>query len=378
MDIKNNRRKGKIRGNMLLLGVLIVFCILAIIEILYGHAQIRRERERAVLDEEKSHAVQELEDAWNKSPDDQTVVTEPETNTETDGNEPGDNTENSGDKPEVNTENPEDESGTDTESGDDKPAKTEQKYDMQIVFMGDSIIDSDRENGGVAYLVSQACNARVYNLSIGGTTAALLPDEQFNFDEWSSIGFLGIVHAILGHIDAGVFDRYKAGQLLKECDFSQTDYFVVEYGINDFLCRQVARSKYLDNGEVLKIDDLHTYVGALDAGVRTLLENFPEAKVVLIAPHYCQIFEGSAYLGDSYTLDYGAGTLLQYYNMTEYVAYQYKQDQLLFFDTLRDSGIDAYTADDYMEDGIHLSAEGRKVYADHISRLILADFYPEE
>lgn len=367
MDNKNNSHKGNVRRNILLLGVLIIFCILAIIEILYGQAQIRREREQAVLDEEKPHAVQELEDVWNKSPDDQSTVTDPEANAENDG-----------DKAETNTENPGDESGTDDESIDDKPAKTEQKYDMQIVFMGDSIIDSDRENGGVAYLVSQACNAQVYNLSIGGTTAALLPDEQFNFDEWSSIGFLGIVHAILGHIDAGVFDGYKAGQLLKECDFSQTDYFVVEYGINDFLCRQVARSKYLDNGEVLKIDDLHTYVGALDAGVRTLLENFPEAKVVLIAPHYCQIFEGSTYLGDSYTLDYGAGTLLQYYNMTEYVAYQYKQDQLLFFDTLRNSGIDAYTADDYMEDGIHLSAEGRKVYADHISRLILADFYPEE
>ena len=42
------------------------------------------------------------------------------------------------------------------------------------------------------------------------------------------------------------------------------------------------------------------------------------------------------------------------------------------------SGIDAYTAEKYLEDGIHLSAEGRKQYADYAIRLIMGDFYPEE
>ena len=41
---------------------------------------------------------------------------------------------------------------------------------------------------------------------------------------------------------------------------------------------------------------------------------------------------------------------------------------LLYYDL----GIDSYTADKYLEDGIHLTQEGRQIYADALARLILA------
>ncbi len=43
-----------------------------------------------------------------------------------------------------------------------------------------------------------------------------------------------------------------------------------------------------------------------------------------------------------------------------------------------DSGIDAYSADDYLEDGIHLTAAGRHAYADYAARMINADFRKNE
>ena len=62
MDNKHNIHKGKYGSNVLLLVVLIGFCILAIIEILYGQAQIRMERERLAMEEDNHQAVQELKE----------------------------------------------------------------------------------------------------------------------------------------------------------------------------------------------------------------------------------------------------------------------------------------------------------------------------
>ena len=44
---------------------------------------------------------------------------------------------------------------------------------LQIVFLGDSILDGYRDGTGIAYLTGVGCNAKVFNLAMGGTTAAL-------------------------------------------------------------------------------------------------------------------------------------------------------------------------------------------------------------
>lgn len=349
MDQRSHSRKNR-NSSKLLFVVMIGFCILAIIEILYGQAQIRMERERLAIEEENNRALQELKAEWN--------------------NLMGD--------PGVGSESVEVVGAADEKQDEVKPIENERKYDMQIVFMGDSILDNDRDNGGVAYQIMETCNAQVYNMSMGGTTAALMPGEQYNYDNWNSRSLLGVVNAILGNIDPGIFDGYRAGEILKECDFSKTDYFVIEYGINDFLSRQIPRSKYLADGGVLDVDEPHTYVGALKAAVSMLQNNFPNAKILVFSPHYCQFFEGETFIGDAYSLDYGYGSLIDFYKSAKNTAEQEDQGTVIFYDTVEESGIDAYTADWYLEDGVHLSEEGRKIYADYASKLILADFYREE
>lgn len=254
----------------------------------------------------------------------------------------------------------------------------ERKYDMQIVFLGDSILDSDREDNGVASLISDGCNAKVYNMAMGGTTAALMPNERYDFSHWDSRGLLGVVNAILGNIGPELFEGYKAGEILKECDFSKTDFFVIEYGINDFLSRKVAQSKYLEGGEVLNEEGVYTYTGALDTAVCLLKERFPDAGILLIAPHYCQIFEGDKYIGDSYSLDYGCGTMVEFARGAGYVAGQHEEDGVMFYYAMDESGIDAYNADKCLEDGIHLTEEGRIKYAEKPIRMIKQAFFPEE
>ena len=351
MGIQGDAKKDRY-SNILLFIMLAGFCILAIIEIFYGQKQIRMERDRLALEEENNQALWALKAEWGGfrgdfSPGIKSVETVGAAN------------EN-----EVNIEN--------------LPVEDEKKYDMQIVFMGDSILDHERENGGIAYLVSEECNALVYNMAIGGTTAAVLPNELNSLETWQSRGLLGVVHAIVGDISSDIFDGYRAGEILKECDFSETDYFVIEYGINDFLSGQVPQSIYLADGNVLDMDIERTYVGALETSVTLLHNHFPDAKILLISPHFCQIYEGETFIGDAYSLNYGYGTLVDFAKTAGNVAKRDKEGSVIFFDAIEQSGIDVLSAKDYLQDGIHLSAEGRRVYADCVSKLIKADFYREE
>ncbi len=377
MSGRENMRKGRRNGNLMLL-VMIGFCILAIIEILYGQAQIRMQKERLSLEQENHRAVQELKAEWDQLKGDPNVGTQEPV-------EAGEKQEGSSEpeKTLTNTEQSEDgqepvEAKAESDESQAAAQEDEKEYDMQVVFLGDSILDNEREDHGVAALISDACNAKVYNMSMGGTTAALLPNEQYNFATWDSRCLLGVVNAILGNINSDIFDGYTAGEILKQCDFSKTDYFVIEYGINDFLSRQIPQSRYLENGETLGVDDVHTYSGALMTAVTLLQNAFPDAKILLIAPHFCQVYNGNAFVGDAYSLNYGYGTLVEFSRCTGYVYEQNKEKNVMFYNAMEESGIDAYTADKYLEDGIHLTAEGRKVYADYAIRLIMGDFYPEE
>ncbi|MBD5499581.1 MAG: hypothetical protein HDR10_00005, partial [Lachnospiraceae bacterium] len=46
--------------------------------------------------------------------------------------------------------------------------------------------------------------------------------------------------------------------------------------------------------------------------------------------------------------------------------------QVYFFDAYLDLGIDGYTAEEYLEDGVHLTAAGRQLYADALAEKILS------
>ncbi len=235
--------------------------------------------------------------------------------------------------------------------------------DLQIVFLGDSIFDSHRDGTGVPYLTAVQCNADVYNLAIGGTSAALDYGEPMENENWSSWCLLGVVKALKGEIPTTVFEGTNAKAVLENpnADFSKTDYFVIEYGINDFF-----QTIALDNPE--SMFDHYTYVGALRYAVSNLRELAPDATIILCSPHYCQFFKGNQFVGDGNSLNNGYGTLFDYKGKCLYVAREQQTESL---DAYFDLGIDGYTAKDYLEDGIHLTLEGRHLYADALAKKIL-------
>ena len=373
-----NIRKGRQNINMLLI-VLIGFCVLAIIEIVYGQAQMKVERERLALEEQNSRTVEELKEEWRKLQEGSSVVTS-QSEPETAGSE-GESEDASVKTTTQSGGESKDQAAADAEASgktDEEKDKDERKYDMQIVILGDSIMDGDRTESGAADIIGEQLNAKIYNMSMGGTTAALMPNEQYNFATWDSRCLMGVVNAIVGNINTDIFDGYAAGEVLKTCDFEKTDYFIIEYGVNDFLTGQIPNSRYLEGGDTLAIDATHTYTGALEDAVNRLKTKFPDAGILIIGPHYCQVFSGGTFIGDGYSLDYGYGPLITFARGGGYIADLYKEEGVLYFNAFEESGIDAETADDYLADGIHMTPLGARVYAEKAASIIRNDFAPEE
>lgn len=368
-----NTRRGRQNINMLLV-VLIGFCVLAIIEIVYGQAQMKVERERLALEEQNRQTVEELKEEWRSLREGSSVVT-----AESGAVPAASEAEQETAPAQIEKKETVKQEKKEEDKKDSAPKEEDTRnYDMQIVILGDSIMDGDRTESGVADIIGEQLNAKVYNMSMGGTTAALTTYEQYNFSTWSSRCLMGVVNGILGNINTDIFDGYAAGEILKTCDFDKTDYFIIEYGVNDFLTQQIPNSRYLEGGDTLAVDGTHTYTGALEDAVSRLRERFPDAGILLVAPHYCQVFNGNTFIGDGYSLDYGYGPLITYARGAGYVAGLFEGDGVFFFNAFEESGIDADTADDYLADGVHMTPLGARVYAEKIAKIIYNDYAPEE
>ena len=233
---------------------------------------------------------------------------------------------------------------------------------LQIVFLGDSILDGYRNETGIAYLTGVYRDADVYNLAMGGTTAALSTYESAVYEEWNSRCLQGVVHAICGNIDSEILNGYQAGEVFPTCDFSNTDYFVIEYGMNDFL----SGVPLSDEDDTF---DEYTYAGALRIAIQQLRGNFPDATIVLCSPNYAQFWgKDGSYLGDGNMVNNGGGALVEYHRVCGNVS---ADMNTLFLNGYEGIGLDAYTADEYLEDGIHLAKKGRRKYAEKLSQIIL-------
>lgn len=234
---------------------------------------------------------------------------------------------------------------------------------LNIVFLGDSIIDNHRDETGIAYLTGVACNANVYNMAIGGTSASIEFGEKQGNADWTSRGLIGVAKAIKGDIPTTIFQGTRVQGIIdnKEVDFSKVDYYVIEYGMNDFL-------RGINPGNVDEPYDMHTYAGALRIAIDTLQQVTPDATFVLCSPNYAQFFgKDGAFIGDANMLNNGYGTISDFKGACEYVA---GEKGALFMDAYQTLGIDSYTADEYLEDGIHLTQKGRALYAGMLGRII--------
>ena len=239
---------------------------------------------------------------------------------------------------------------------------------LNIVFLGDSQFDNARDTGtSIPELVGQMTSANVYNLGCGGTSASLSKEQKnISWDQWSSPNFTGVVWALAGKVSPKIFDGYAAANVFPQVDPSKVDYYVIEYGVND----------YLNGTQIYNQDDSNdksTYVSSLQIGIDNLKQISPNAKIVVSSPAYALFYNAKGvYIGDGNIVDKGAGTLSKYASSAGNVA---STSGCLYLDAYYGTVFDlnGNTTDDFLQDGIHFTEKGRRVYATALSHIINKD-----
>ena len=144
------------------------------------------------------------------------------------------------------------------------------------------------------------------------------------------------------------YDDIKAVMDVKD----QIDVVILSYGMNDFLAQAPINNS----------DRPWTGFGtALNSGVLEIKGIFPQAQILIISPNFASYFP------------------IPVKNMGEKALYNYASiacdvavgQGTLCVDAYDNLGVDAYNADEYLEDGIHLNEKGRSLYAKTIASCLL-------
>lgn len=237
--------------------------------------------------------------------------------------------------------------------------QTEEEDKLNIVVFGDSIWDMDRGDTGIAAQLAGYMNANVYNCAIGGTRATLKEGESdMNYDTWDSTSLTGMCYVMRGMVDTNFLEGYPAGGVIRNIDPATVDYYIIAYGLNDYFSGAPIAVSGSDTF------DPHGYTGALNNALELLKGASPNAQFLLISPTYCQFYENGYMVTDSNMKDYGQGTLSDYANACRNVA---EMKGTLYIDAYTTMGINIYTAEEYLEDGVHLTEAGRTLYARAVS-----------
>ncbi len=248
--------------------------------------------------------------------------------------------------------------------------------ELNIVVMGDSIWDHDRDDENTGTLLETYLQeefpeqtVHVYNLAIGGTSAALSSDASTDIEGWDNKNISGVTYALTGKVeDISYLEGQAMYDILPEVNLDKIDYFIISYGLNDYFCGYPVTLFYRY--------DLHSYVGAIEDSINTLHNYCPEARFLVMSPTYCQFYyydQVSATCLDRYFGE--GGTLDKYAGGSAVVSLEFGT---LYQDAFNDYGLGADTQSIYSKDGIHFNNEGRKVYARQVADCIsgdYADFY---
>ena len=233
---------------------------------------------------------------------------------------------------------------------------------LQIVILGDSIFDSYRTPSGTASLVAADLGADVYNLAVGGSTAAPKVGDSTDPKTWTEANFAGMANLLAGDTSASILDGHAAADVYGTFDPSKTDYFIVEYGINDFLS-SIPKDPDMVSGDTA----IYSYRGALETGINCLMNHFPNAKVILMTPGYTQFWNNGNMIGDCNTIDRGYGKLIDYISSGVNLA---QTMGIPYINSYEDVDITGYSASDCLIDGIHPTEEGCRRYAAAIEKKI--------
>ncbi len=234
---------------------------------------------------------------------------------------------------------------------------------INIVFFGDSQIANGRSDGSdiPSILTTRVPNCTVYNLAIGGTTASVEKStSSVNPEELRSTSFLGMTYCLAGKSDRNetlAENNRTVLETMNKVNPEEVDFYVIEYGANDFF-----NGVTLDTQEYDQAKKAHAFYNSMCMGIDVLRSISPKAEFFVMSPFYgIYVNDDGSYVGDSYIVSNGIGTLADYAKKAKNVT---EDTGTTFIDCMFISRCDLYldTASEYLSDNIHLTLLGRQIF----------------
>ena len=241
---------------------------------------------------------------------------------------------------------------------------------ISILCLGDSLIGNERDDTVVTDVMQEILKKNVFNGAFGGTCMSI-GNRQNKPDYYEdSLGMCELAEAIavrdfvrqkadikgnqfkLPYFDQVVWD-------LADIDFSRVEVLIIEHGTNDYNA-----GRPLDNPDDLL--DKTTFGGALRYSLETLKKAYPDLRIIVCTPIYCA-FETMG--EDCYSFQYGYGNLEDYVNLELQIAREYNIE---IIDNFHNIGIHKDNYQEYLYDGIHLNAVGRKMLGETLAGYLLS------
>lgn len=250
-----------------------------------------------------------------------------------------------------------------SESSENTEAVNEEDV-VRMVFFGDSQIANGRNDGSdiPTIMTTRIPNSVSYNLAIGGTTATVeASTTDIAPESLNSTCFLGMTYCLSGKADRNqvLSEQQNVLNIMNTIDPKTVDYYFIEYGANDFFVNApLDASIYASNGE-----KAHAIYNAMCMGIDELKSISPQAEIYIITPFYgIYVSEDGTYIGDSYIVSNGVGTLADYARKVMNVA---EDTKTTYIDTMFMEHTDLYldTASEYLMDNLHLTLKGRQIFS---------------
>ncbi len=254
------------------------------------------------------------------------------------------------------------------------------QYD--IVLLGDSVLANQPSMGGdkVHHYLQKELGKEVFEGAFGGSSMANRAYESLSFcvTEWSMVNLSKMIcdkdfrsaKAAMSYAyqyrynNRQVFEGYKDKmEGLSEIDFSKVEVLIIEHGTNDY-----NSGVRLDNEQDLYDED--TFGGGLRSVLKRLRETYPNLRIVLVTPAYCEV--GGAHSSDD--KDWGGGYLYQYVGKEIEIAKQFQVDVI---DMYHNSGIHKGNVKDYTTDGLHLNDSGVALWGEKIADYLKGYVYED-
>ncbi len=264
----------------------------------------------------------------------------------------------------LNEENVQEATAEASEAASEESTTSEEDI-VRMVFFGDSQIANGRNDGSdiPSIMTTRIPNSVAYNLAIGGTTATVeASTSDVSPDKLRSTSFLGMTYCLSAKADRNevlAADHRNVLDIMNSINPADVDYYFIEYGANDFFTNApLDVSTYATEGE-----KAHAVYNAMSMGIDELRSISPNAKIYIITPFYgIYVSDDGTYIGDSYIVSNGIGTLADYAKKVMNVA---EDTQSTYIDTMFMEHTDLYldTASEYLMDNLHLTLKGRQIFS---------------